>query len=112
MNEAETRAELIDPALKAADRGVVKGSRVQRVEAHRDLIYSGYDDKQQAFLDFVLAQYISEGVGELQPDKLPHLLELKYQALDDARTELGEPTLIRDLFIDFQRHLFTPTRSA
>ena len=30
MNEAETRAELIDPALKAAGWGVVEGSRVNR----------------------------------------------------------------------------------
>ncbi len=30
MNEAETRAELIDPALKEADWGVVEGSRVRR----------------------------------------------------------------------------------
>jgi len=30
MNEAETRAELIDPALKAAGWGVVDGSRVRR----------------------------------------------------------------------------------
>ena len=30
MNEAETRAEHIDPALKAAGWGVVEGSRVMR----------------------------------------------------------------------------------
>ncbi len=30
MNEAETRAEHVDPALKAAGRGVVEGSRVLR----------------------------------------------------------------------------------
>ena len=30
MNEAETRAEYIDPALKAAGWGVVEGSRVRR----------------------------------------------------------------------------------
>jgi type I restriction enzyme, R subunit len=30
MNEAETRAEYIDPALKAAGWGVVEGSRIQR----------------------------------------------------------------------------------
>ena len=29
MNEAETRAELIDPALRAAGWGVVEGSRVR-----------------------------------------------------------------------------------
>ncbi len=30
MNEAETRAEHIDPALKAAGWGVVEGSRIRR----------------------------------------------------------------------------------
>ncbi len=30
MNEAETRAEHIDPALKAAGWGVVAGSRIRR----------------------------------------------------------------------------------
>ena len=30
MNEAETRAELVDPALAAAGWGVVEGSRVRR----------------------------------------------------------------------------------
>jgi len=30
MNEAETRAELIDPAIRAAGWGVVEGSRVER----------------------------------------------------------------------------------
>jgi len=30
MNEAETRAEYIDPALKAAGWGVLEGSRIRR----------------------------------------------------------------------------------
>ena len=30
MNEAETRAEYIDPALKAAGWGVVEGSKILR----------------------------------------------------------------------------------
>lgn len=30
MNEAETRAELIDPALKNTGWGMVEGSRIQR----------------------------------------------------------------------------------
>lgn len=30
MSEAETRAELIDPVLRSAGRGVVEGTRVRR----------------------------------------------------------------------------------
>ena len=36
MNEAKTRAELIDPALKAAGRCVVPASRIQREVITRD----------------------------------------------------------------------------
>ncbi len=35
MNEAETRAELIDPALKAAGWGVIEGSRIRLIVSLR-----------------------------------------------------------------------------
>ena len=35
MNEAETRAEHIDPALKAVGWGVVEGSRIRREATQR-----------------------------------------------------------------------------
>ena len=43
--------------------------------------------------------------GELDQDKLPHLLELKYQGLADAVTALGSIANIKEAFIGFQRHL-------
>lgn len=52
-------------------------SRRDRVIIHKSLIFSRYTGKQQEFLDFVLDQYIKEGVGELDRSKLPQLLELK-----------------------------------
>jgi len=64
-------------------------TRRERVEAQKPQILSGYDEKLQEFLDFVLAQYIQEGVGELASEKLPNLLELKYRAIGDAAQELG-----------------------
>ncbi|MDP8208835.1 MAG: DEAD/DEAH box helicase family protein [Candidatus Electryonea clarkiae] len=79
----------------------------ERVNTHRSLILSLYEDKQQEFLDFVLGHYIQQGVGELDQDKLPHLLELKYHATADAVTELGKVADIRELFIGFQKHLYT-----
>ena len=44
-----------------------------------------FNSKQQAFLDFVLAQYVKVGVEELDREKLPPLLKLRYQnAIADA----------------------------
>ena len=81
-------------------------TREDRVVDHKDLIFSHYDDKQQAFLDFVLTQYINQGVNELQTERIASFLELKYGGLHDAKRELGEVSQIREVFIGFQKHLF------
>lgn len=81
-------------------------SRKERADTRKSQILSSYDEKLQAFLDFVLAQYVQEGVGELDLEKLPHLLELKYQAIADAAEKLGGVPRIRDAFIGFQKHLY------
>lgn len=65
-----------------------------------------YNQKQQEFLNFVLEQYVKEGVNELDDSKLPNLLELKYKALADAKRELGDIKSIRDTFIGFQEYLY------
>ncbi len=81
-------------------------TRQERADARKADILSHYDSKLQAFLDFVLFQYVKEGVGELDQAKLPHLLELKYRAISDAVTELGGITSIREAFVGFQAHLY------
>jgi len=65
-----------------------------------------YNPKQQAFLNFVLEQYVRDGVDELDDKKLPELLELKYKAIADAKRELGSISSIRETFIGFQKHLY------
>lgn len=88
-------------------------SREVRVEEHRDLIFSYYDDKKQAFLDFVLSQYVSEGVEQLDPDgKLSTLMEMKYGSIEDGVSELGKPSEIREFFIGFQKFLYSKLKSA
>ncbi len=65
-----------------------------------------YSQKQQEFLNFVLEQYVKEGVNELDDSKLPNLLELKYKAIADAKRELGDIKSIRETFIGFQEYLY------
>jgi len=55
------------------------------------------NDKQREFVDFVLEQYIEHGVSELSLEKLPDLLELKYQSLSEAEEQLGTMAAIRVL---------------
>jgi type I restriction enzyme R subunit len=87
-------------------------SREDRTIIHKTLIFSRYTGKQQEFLDFVLAQYIKEGVRELDSDKLKPLLELKYHAVHDAIAELGNVASIRETFIGFQQYLYSQDQAA
>lgn len=58
-------------------------------------------------MDFVLAQYVEQGVEELDTDKLSPLLKLRYRnAMADALSDLGSATQIRQVFVGFQRYLY------
>ncbi len=88
-------------------------TREERVAENKRRIFSHYHDyNQQAFIDFVLSQYVKEGVDELDQSKLPELLELKYHAISDAAAELGSVANIREVFIGFQQYLYTSTELA
>jgi len=81
-------------------------TRSERAESHKAKIFSRYDDKLQAFLDFVLAQYVRQGVEELDEEKLASLVQLKYHTIANAADELGGVPVIRDTFIEFQQYLY------
>jgi type I restriction enzyme R subunit len=82
-------------------------TREERVSTRRARIHSAYDDeKLRTFLDFVLGEYVKEGVAELDQSKLTPLLELRYRAVGDAARELGSIHAIRGAFIGFQKFLY------
>ncbi|MGH6793941.1 MAG: type I restriction-modification enzyme R subunit C-terminal domain-containing protein, partial [Methylocella sp.] len=81
-------------------------TREERVTSRRAGIVARYDSKLQAFLDFVLSQYIKQGVEELDQDKLGKLLELKYHSINDAAAALGGVRVIRETFVGFQQYLY------
>lgn len=81
-------------------------TREERAATGRDQIRSLYEPKLQAFLDFVLSQYVKEGVEELDSAKLPHLLTLKYHTVNAAAAELGSAKVIGETFVGFQQYLY------
>ena len=84
-------------------------TRAERALAAKIQISTHFNTKQQAFLDFVLSQYIKVGVGELDQDKLSPLLKLKYNnAIADAVADLGRPEEIGKVFSGFQKYLYQP----
>ena len=87
-------------------------TREERATRAKLEILTHFDSKQQAFLGFVLAQYVKEGVGELSQEKLSPLLKLKYNnAIADAIADLGQPERIKDTFAGFQKYLYQQTVS-
>jgi len=81
-------------------------TREERVASRQENIFNQYSNKQNEFLTFILGHYIAEGVSELDQEKLPNLLELKYHSVRDAVEQLGSVPEIQDVFIGFQEHLY------
>jgi len=81
-------------------------TREKRAAQAKTAIGAQFTSKQQAFLDFVLAHYVHEGVEELDRSKLASLLNLKYGTVSDAILNLGAPEEISQLFVGFQKYLY------
>lgn len=76
------------------------------VQAKRGIHSSYPDNRQLDFLEFVLGHYVEQGVDELDLEKLPPLVRLRYRAVSDAAADLGGPEQMRALFVGFQKHLY------
>lgn len=87
-------------------------TRELRVAKAQPKIFRSLSNEQKEFLEFVLSKYIETGVEELDQEKLPFLLTLKYRAIEDAKETLGTIESIRNLFIQFQMYLYEPQSAA
>lgn len=81
-------------------------SRQERVNEHKILIFDNYDSRQHAFIEFVLQQYVNNGVSELNDERIGDLVNLKYGSPANAQMELGKMSEIRRVFCDFQQYLY------
>ncbi len=100
------KSDLFD-VLAYVAYAIPKLTREERATNAKGAISLNFNSKQQAFLDFVLSQYVKVGVQELDKEKLSPLLKLKYNnAIADAVADLGKPEEIGKVFTGFQRYLY------
>lgn len=95
--------DVLEYVFNSDMKPITREERVNRAEA---AIFALLDDKQKEFIDFILSKYIESGVNELDQEKLPILLQNKYQSLQDAKDVLGSVAKISSLFIEFQKYLY------
>jgi type I restriction enzyme R subunit len=82
-------------------------TRADRAANAKQQVHNSFNAKQEAFIDFVLAQYVSQGVEELDAEKITPLLRLRYNnSMADAAADLGDTAQIRNVFVGFQKFLY------
>jgi type I restriction enzyme R subunit len=83
-----------------------KQTRQERATHASARIFDGLDANHKDFIQFVLSKYCEKGVEELDEEKLPVLLGMKYNAIANAEQKLGTIAGIRSSYFDFQRNLY------
>ena len=81
-------------------------TRSQRMENTEKIMQKQLSKDQMEFINFVLGQYIDDGVSVLDDEKLPILLELKYKSIENAKQIFGNLENTRNLFLSFQEELY------
>jgi type I restriction enzyme R subunit len=80
--------------------------RAERVRSAIAAIHGGLDARQREFVDFVLAQYVELGVEELDREKLPQLIAVRYGTLNDGLEKIGGIGKATAAFLGSQKQLY------
>lgn len=81
-------------------------TRAERAGQCKVYVMDNYAARQYAFIEFVLQQYVKEGISELDDERIGKLVNLKYGSPMNALQELGKPDEIRSMFCTFQQYLY------
>jgi len=81
-------------------------TRELRVKKNRDNILNLLNKNQREFVDYVLRNYIKEGIDELAISNLSTVLTAKYGSINAAQEKLGNVEDIKNTFVDFQKYLY------
>jgi type I restriction enzyme R subunit len=82
-------------------------TREDRVSSASKSIFRLLNNEQKDFVNFVLERYIQTGEEELDQEKLPSLLTLKYNDVSPEVTDkLGGISKIKEIFLNLQKELY------
>jgi len=85
-------------------------TRRERADRARRKVAIEFAGRSRDFIEFVLNQYVKEGVEELKPERLIPLLELRFGSVYDGLRKIGlKPDEARGAFLSFQHHLYEKT---
>ena len=77
-------------------------TKESKVALAQKSIFNLLDTNQNEFLEFVLSKYIETGVEELDQERSPDLLDLKYQTISDASQKFGGVLRLVSCLLDFR----------
>jgi type I restriction enzyme R subunit len=101
-----TESDLYD-VLAYVSFNAPRKTRGERATAARQKVSIQFSDRARDFIEFVLEQYVAEGVEELRPDRLAPLLELRFGNVNEGLDKIGfTPGQAGDAFRSFQKHLY------
>lgn len=81
-------------------------TRKERVDSAQDNIYAFLKKEQIEFIAFVLGNYVQEGIDELDISNLNTIVTAKFGSVTEAQKALGSNDEIKEVFTDFQKHLY------
>jgi type III restriction protein res subunit len=82
-------------------------TRQQRVDLSKSKILETVTQKQREFIEFILTQYVENGVKELSPTNLAPLLRARYNTESEGMKHLSTTVgALRDTFTSFQKYLY------
>lgn len=81
---------------------IARKERAEKAEAFKKTL----NEKQSAFVDYIVQLYVMSGIDELETSKLPDLLKLKFGSVPEGISALGGPVEARNTFFGFQERLY------
>lgn len=81
---------------------IEREERAERARQYADSLGTA----QKAFVEYMIDAYVQSGIDELEMDRLPKLLTLKFGSVPQGINAIGNLMAAKETFLEFQRRLY------